>query len=436
MMISISTAITNFFSHTTTQTKKRNVYLVYLFIFLLAFLPACTDKELYVQTEVLSLRTGPSESKEVAGRLRINTKVDVLEKRKGWVKVAMAGFDRDGWAPRSQFARKPLTLDEAVKKAQSAEGAEKIAWLERAVAIGSRKEDWLSLLAAYQKAGLKDKSKNVRDFLDGRLPVYIGVCASDQALLLGVYTADSGFKELINRYPSEESELEGLIGTLANATWYSSRVGTIEGTPFPEPRIDSIDPLVHIVLGRCSSYGTIFATAPIDSYSPYTVEDIAVEQAIRAMLQDKTSAREFTSLTIEHFSESPVLYEVNFEGEDKSKDTWLGWMLLDDKYQPLLSCEQDYYKSFFPQVQQGCKDVPGLTCSVVIEDSSWWTFQFGLPVRFVVKGWSRGGTQEIEDKSGRVVDTISGSIGGYWFALVKEAGCAYMSSITTGGEGL
>lgn len=437
MMITISIAISNFFSHCTKRTKISRLHSVCLFIFLFSFLSACTDKELYVQTDVLSLRTKPSESKEIVSRLRINTKVDVLEKRKGWVKVAMTGLDRNGWAPRSQFAKKPLTLDEAVKKAQSAEGAEKLAWLERAVAIGSRKEDWTSLLAAYQKAGLKDKAKDVRDFLDGRLPVYIAACYDRKALLLGVYTPESGLKELMSQ--AEDTELKRLSRDLATAAWYTAdRELPIEGTLFPNPSLGILNedqvagPMtMYLILGKCPASGYFFATAPIDTDGPAPVEDIAADKEIRAILRDKTWIREFTSLTLARFSDSPVFYEVNFEGKSETKEPQIGWMLMDDEYQSLSSCEELGKPRVFPLTLEGCKDEPGLSCSAIVEDSSWVRLRFGPPVRIGVRIWSRGATEELKDERGFVYETRSGGSNGLWFVLIKETGCVQVFDIMT-----
>lgn len=441
MMITISIAINNFFLHWTTRTKISRLHSVCLFIVLLSFLPACTDKELYVQTEVLSLRTEPSESASVTSQLRINTRVRVWDKQNGWVDVS--GLGLHGWAPRSQFAKKPLTLDEAVKKAQSAAGAEKVAWLERAVAVdGSKESVWRLLLAASEEAGLKDKARHARDFLDGRVPVHIAICYNGAITLLGTYSPTSGLKKLLAAddlaAAKQLSEATGLklvaaddlaaAKRLSVATWYRSDQDIpLQGTPFPDPSIREVGQLpdqgidytmLYLDMGECPKNGGIYATAPIIAVSPATVEDTAANQAVREVLRAKTDVSEFTSLTLRRFFDAPVFHEVTFEGKSSGDVPWLGWLLVDNKYQPILNCDRSNEPGAFPLTLRNCIDDPWLKCTANIKDFSWVQLRFGPRVRIGVRRWYQGETHKIDE------DIIRNSIAGFWLVLVNESGCA------------
>ncbi len=398
-----------------TGAKRYRAFSACLCIILLSFSNACTfDKNSYSQSHMLSLRSKPDAASPAVGRLRMNMPVEILEKRKGWAHVTTRGVS--GWAPESAFARKPLTLEKAVKKAQSASGMEKVEWLERIVALDGSKEQWTELGKAYAEAGLAEKNRNVLDILAGNTRVYFSMCSDRRQLVFAVYERNKGLESL------QAEQLDQLASELADAAWYN-----LGNAIFSRPSVYVSDlpgsaggNMVQV--GECWD-ASFMATAPFDYADVSRAvtnegKDKDKYRSIRAVIQKELNLVGFQFLEVALVTQSPAVYQARFQADDSNNSSISGWSLQNAEYATLWS---NHVSS--------CKSEENLSCSASISDPSWIRLRFMPNIHIAITGWEWSSTENLGE------DSRSSSRGGFWVALVNEKGGIEPLEITTGGEG-
>lgn len=397
------------------RAKRYRVLSACLFISFFSFLSACTfDKTPYSQSHMLSLHSRPDLSSPVVGRLRMNMQVEVVAKRKGWTQVTTRGIS--GWAPTPSFARKPLTLEKAVKQAQSASGVEKIEWLERIVALDGSKEQWTALGNAYAEAGLAEKAKYVRDILEGNTRVYLSMCSEHRQLVFAVYDRNEGLESL------KAEQLDQLTTELADAAWYN-----LGNAIFSSPSV-YINDLPGSSGGNMIQVGecwdpSFMATAPFDYDDGFDAvanegKDKGKHRSIRDAIQKELSLVKFQFLEVLLVSKSPAIYQARFQGDDSNNNSVLGWSFQNAEFTTLWSNQVT-----------SCKGDENLSCDASISDPSWFRFRFVPNIHIAITDWRWSSTENLGE------DSQSSSRGGFWIALINEKGGIEPLEITTGGEG-
>lgn len=210
----------------------------------------------FVLADVLRLRSGPAEDAPVVARIRIGTRVEVREERESWARVAVRWMEESplvGWTRRSLLGAAPLTREEALARADAAQGSERMGWLERAAAIDPRRrETWLALAQAQEAAGAADRALRSRAFAEGRLSGFLATCRDLDAVgtavvLAAEWSPGRGTRRLTDQHLYEEAnppdgaalrrELARLVDEVPAAAWFRFGGPPLEGSPFPRPEI-------------------------------------------------------------------------------------------------------------------------------------------------------------------------------------------------------
>jgi hypothetical protein len=440
----------------------RTFFLLCLALNLTWVLPGCNRSEKYVQADVLKLRTEPAESAPEVTRVGINSKVRVLEKRKGWIKIAANATE--GWTPAPLLGAKPVTAAYALDRAKSAKDAERAAWLQRAVALDpANNEAWKSLADAYQNLGNKERSLYVQQILSGDRTIYIAACIGDEAVLQRVFAPGSGFRKLADSFsiggdeyekfkeaenaagangtvvsplqptlPKDavalKRELNGLIGEMADLTWH--RLNDTEQVSdrwswFPQPKVveysadDACFAIgMRAVLGACPGPGVAVTVPVIDLNAAPATADAQKEAYIRKALTRK-GASNIERIEVRIVPGGQALYEVLFTGttaidEYPGRATRVvGWALIGNKPEPLAFNVQ--VNDGKPEHQQGEPFETG-----TIAWAKW--SRIAGPERWIgIVPWSFDGYS----------DSISIESSGYWIVIVDQQGAAFMTTLET-----
>lgn len=440
--------------------RFRRLFFLCLIFSLMWVLSGCNRSEKYVQADVLKLRSEPAESAPEVTRVGINSKVRVFEKRKGWVKIRANA--REGWTPASLLGAKPVTAAYALDQAKSAKDAERVAWLERAVALEpANNEAWKSLADAYQNLGNKERSLYVQQILSGDRPIYLAACIGDKAILQHVFTPGSGFRKLADSFVGEDDEcrrlkevdtagengtvvssqqtalskdaaamkreLDGLIGELADLTWY--HINTEQGSDmwswFPQPKVDehaANDACATIelraVLGFCPDLAAAVTVPVIELNAAPATTDTQKEAQIRKALTRK-GVSNIERIEVRIVQGSQALYEVLFTGTATINEypgrafRVVGWALIGNKPEPLaFNIQVNDGKS---EHQQGQPFETG-----TIAWAKW--VRIAGPERWIaIVPWSFDGYS----------DSISIESSGYWVVLVDQHGAVFMTTLET-----
>lgn len=247
---------------------------------------------LYVQADVVRIRAEPNEKAEIKAKLRINTPVTKVSERDGWTQFALAKPSVEGWAPNHLLGPGRVSVEALVQQSSSAALAERIAALERLVALEpNRAEHYRALAGAYKAAGLKGKAKLLQKRVQGAMPIFIAACQT-KATVLARFISGGELEPLrpsisteANAMPPEAydetgelipptEELSKLVRELPSAFWTSvepAAVAVPDATPFPVPRIASGTTGLYseswwIELGGCDAEG-YFVSAPVQRAS-------------------------------------------------------------------------------------------------------------------------------------------------------------------------
>lgn len=121
----------------------------------------------WVTASQLNVRAEPSKEAKLLVRLRINSKVAVLEQPgPEWTKVEL-GDKRVGFVASAMLAKEKLTAQRALSEAKAAPDlAQRLAWLERAAAIEPGRETLKALAEAVRASGDEKRAA----LLESRLP--------------------------------------------------------------------------------------------------------------------------------------------------------------------------------------------------------------------------------------------------------------------------
>jgi hypothetical protein len=117
--------------------------------------PEPTPDTRYVAASRLNLRAGPDAVADKLGQLAVNSPVAVLQQQTGFARVRAAN-GTEGWVASDYLAPSPMTVAEAVAKAEAEPGGPPavLSWWQRAAAIdGSDRAVMRGLADAYRAAG-------------------------------------------------------------------------------------------------------------------------------------------------------------------------------------------------------------------------------------------------------------------------------------------
>lgn len=261
---------------------------------------ASAKREVFVRADVLRMRGGPSQTAEVLERLRINTRLDVIEEKNDWNKVRSPSGE-SGWVPAALVQATPLRADELRARIPSLSGAEKVSALERLVALTPDAPEALaSLRNAYTEIGKADRAGQIEKQLKGDYPMYAAACSGSDVFVIGRFrkrTAVSMLRPVEESTGEQDSEAQETPDPLAEFEPESKELGGIpwaqlssgearllEGTPFPKPRPVSrpgaytMSGFAAIRLGECPKNGAVFFSAPARAVRPNEKIRHAVER--------------------------------------------------------------------------------------------------------------------------------------------------------------
>src|SRR5688572_25943860 len=112
-----------------------------------------TSPAFFVQADSLRLRETPDESARVVARLRINTALQVHERRAEWAQVKVGPDGPTGWALGKLIGPAKVTVLSLARE------PDVLTRLERLVALdGTKAAAWRELKGAYLTGGFKDKA--------------------------------------------------------------------------------------------------------------------------------------------------------------------------------------------------------------------------------------------------------------------------------------
>jgi hypothetical protein len=321
-------------------------------IALLLLLAAAPDSETaWVTADVLRVRVPSGPDGAVVGRLRIGADAIVHERKDGWARVEVGPVR--GWVLASHLGPKPIGLEQALRAAKAAKGAERIEWLERVVALdGGRRAAWESLAAAYHAAKLASQEAFARKVLDGEAPLYyFSACGRIDAS----FSAAAGFAPVAGVAPMPEEnggntpETDGVrkaMGKVAESVtsvaWFPA-----DGKPagFPQagaPEVSESDEVCTMTreyslwIGgpRCDSREPrpegLLVSAPV---LPLALEEASPAEARRAraaLAERRITAEE---AEVSRVPGSPRVWEIRFEGvqaEAGGRTPVIGWAIADD----------------------------------------------------------------------------------------------------------
>lgn len=406
--------------------------------------PAGARERAFVQADLLRVRAAPDAQAAIAARLRINTAVEIRERRGEWVRLSAPG-GAEGWASASLLGPAPISPADALARA-SAGGSDALSWLERAAAAGpGSAEAWRALAAAAEAAGKPERARYARAVLAGEQPSFLAACEDGAVVLQAVHTAAAGFRRLRARPfgdgEEEESmtdeqiplaretaslrrELPRLAEELPSAPWFRFGRGPLPGTPFTRPRFDEL-PLgcsegeideIRDVLGSCEADERWMATtAPVRALAP---EAPPIAEAGR--LLGALAARGFkgvASVTTRSIPGTPPLVEARFTAKRAAgggPEGVMGLALLGSGPEPIALVTRPH-------------DGKGSIVSVGAPE--WARLEVGPAARFAVVPFQHD-TVGL-DQAGKPVDGQSMTEWGFWIVFVDASGRARVHEVVT-----
>jgi hypothetical protein len=99
----------------------------------------------YVMASSLKLRKSPNPNAKVIGRLRINYPLKVLAEKDGFAQVQVRNGTQ-GWVGKEFLDKERLSKEQALKRAKSTHGKDRLTWLQRAAALAPTDVEVLQLL--------------------------------------------------------------------------------------------------------------------------------------------------------------------------------------------------------------------------------------------------------------------------------------------------
>lgn len=122
------------------------------------------SNEVYVQASTLNLREEPTATGRKLGSLTVNSPLEVLERRDGWLRVRV-GNGREGWVADAFTGPEPLTAATAVANAGTGTPAERLSWWQRAAVLDGSRPTLEGLAAAYEAVGDSTQAARIREQL-------------------------------------------------------------------------------------------------------------------------------------------------------------------------------------------------------------------------------------------------------------------------------
>lgn len=311
--------------------------------------PPPLPEQAFVVADVLRVRAEPSADAPVVARLRIGTKVSLLERREAWARIAVLGGGWDGWALGSLLAPKALTASEARNRAASTRGDERISWLERWAAIEPANQGvWKNLADALDAAGEKERATSARTALDVRRPGFVAHCLSSTAYLASEWVPGQPTRSLVLLYDQmddfpPEAGLEGLevppgcqklrreqerlVQQLPSVPWYRFDGTQVPGSPFPQPGLMTPDMghgpfALGVFLGDCEVQNPARNPRSLP-WAVTTTPLIPAKTTSRALPPPRSSALaalgevKILRSSAWTIAGTPELTEVRFEGETR-----------------------------------------------------------------------------------------------------------------------